>query len=120
MLEPNVVRVCIEDLLVNAYLGVHASEQEKAIEVPIYLEFEYECPGSDNLSRAVDYRRVRDRILAAVENRRFSLVETMAKAILEVVRTESRILRVLVKVRKTKALKQAKAVTAMMEWKREK
>jgi FolB domain-containing protein len=119
LLKPNVVRVCVEDLEVKAYLGVHDSEQEKLREIPVYLEFEYERPGSDSLALAVDYRRVRDRVLAAVENRRFALVETMAKVVLDAVITEPRIIRALVKVCKTRALKQAKSVTAMIEWKRE-
>jgi dihydroneopterin aldolase len=117
--KQNVVRVCIEDLMVNAYLGVHASEQERPREIPVYLEFDYECPTSDTLAQAVDYRWVRDRILAAVENQRFALVEIMAKTILEEVKSEPRIVRAMVKVGKRKALKQAKSVTAMLEWNRE-
>jgi FolB domain-containing protein len=113
------VRICIEDLLVKSYLGVHASEQEKPREVPVYLQFEYKSPASDNLMEAVDYRQIRDLVLAAVENRRFALVEIMAKTILDALKTEPRIVRVLVRVSKTKALKQAKCVSAMVEWNRE-
>ena len=118
MLNSN-VRICIEDLRVKAYLGVHASEQAAPREVPIYLEFEYEIPGSDSLADAVDYRAVRDKVLAAVENRRFALVEIMAKTILESVKSEPRIVRALIKVSKTKAVKQAKSVSAMVEWNRQ-
>jgi FolB domain-containing protein len=119
LLKPNVVRICVEDLLVHAYLGVHPTEQEKPREIPVYLEFEYECPTSDNLGQAIDYRRVRDKVLAAVENRRFALVEIMAKTILDAVKCDPHAYRVLVKVIKTKALKQAKSVTATVEWNRE-
>jgi FolB domain-containing protein len=113
------VRICIEDLRVRAYLGVHASEQEAPREIPVYLEFEYESPGSDSLAEAVDYRAVRDKVLSAVENRRFALVEIMAKTILDAVKTEPRIVRILVRVSKTKALKEAKCVSAIVEWNRE-
>jgi FolB domain-containing protein len=119
LLKPNVVRVGIEDLLVHAYLGIHPAEQEKPREIPVYLEFEYECPASDNLAQAIDYRRVRDKVLAVVENRRFALIEIMAKTILDAVKCEPHAYRVLVKVSKTKALKQAKSVTATVEWNRE-
>ncbi len=115
MLKPN-VRICIEDLVVKAYLGVHASEQQNAREVLVYLEYEYKSPASDNLAEAVDYRLVRDKVLAAVENRRFALVEIMAGTILDAVRSEPRVLRILVKVTKAKALKQARSVAAMLEW----
>lgn len=118
MLNSN-VRICIEDLLVKAYLGVHASEQEKPREVPVYLEFEYRSPASDDLAEALDYRQVRDRVLAAVENRRFALVEIMAKKIIDAVKSEPRIVRILVRVSKTKALKLAKSVSAVVEWNRE-
>jgi len=116
VLNSNLVRVCIEELLVNAYLGAHAYEQKKRRRIPIYLEFEYEQPGTDSLASAVDYREVRDRVLAAVESRRFCLVENMVRAILDEVRKQPRITRICVKVTKPKALKQARAVTAAVEW----
>jgi len=59
---------------------------------------------------------VRDKVLAAVESRRFCLVENMARAILDEVRKQPRITRIYVKVTKSKALQQARAVTAAVEW----
>jgi FolB domain-containing protein len=118
LLNSNLVRVCIEELLVNAYLGVHAAEQEKRRSVPVYLEFEYEQPPDDSLAAAVDYRKIRDRVMAAIENQRFCLVETMARKILDAVRGDPRISRVFVKVSKTKALSQAASVSAAVEWTR--
>lgn len=116
----NSSQVCvrIEELWVHAYLGAHAREQKKRRRIPVYLEFDYEQPGADSLALALDYRDVRDRVLEAVENRRFSLVETMARAILDAVRSEPRVTRVRVRVEKSKALKQARAVTALVEWTR--
>ncbi len=114
----NQVRVCIEELLVNTYLGAHAREQKRRRRVPVYLEFEYEQPSTDLLALALDYRNVRDKVFAATEKRRFSLIETLAKAILDAVRSEPRITRVCVRVVKTRALKQARAVTAVVEWNR--
>jgi FolB domain-containing protein len=114
----NQVCVRIEELLVNAYLGAHAREQKKRRRIPVYLEFEYEQPSTDSLALALDYRDVRDKVLAAIEKRRFCLIETMARAILDVVRSEPRVSRVCVRVEKTRALKQARAVTAVAEWNR--
>ena len=118
MRNSNRVRVRIEDLLVNAYLGAHAREQKKRRRIPVYLEFEYEQPSTDSLALALDYRDVRDKVLAAVERQRFCLIETMARAILDAVRSEPRVSRVCVRVEKTGALKQARAVTAVVEWNR--
>lgn len=118
MLDSNLVRVCIDELLIDAYLGVHASEQEKRRSIPVYLEYEYEQPKADTLAAAVDYCKIRDAIFAAVNDHRFCLVETMARTILEAVKTEPGICRVLVRVEKLKALRQARSVTAVVEWAR--
>jgi len=91
---------------------------EEAPEDSVYLEFEYEQPSTDSLARALDYRDVRDKVLAAVEKRRFCLIETMARAILDAVTSDPRVSRVCVRVEKTRALKQARAVTAVVEWNR--
>ena len=118
MRNSNQVRVCIEELLVNAYLGAHAHEQKRRRRIPVYLEFEYQQPSTDSLALALDYRDVRDKVLAAIETRRFCLIETMARAILDAVRSEPRVSRVCVRLEKTRALKQARAVTAVVEWNR--
>lgn len=109
------VRVCIEELLLNAYLGAHAHEQKKRRRIPVRLEFDYEEPGTDSLAQAVDYRGVRDKALAAIEGRRSCLIETMARAILDAVASEPRVSRACVRVEKTRALKHARAVTAAVE-----
>jgi hypothetical protein len=49
---------------------------------------------------------------------RFCLVETMAKTIVEAVATEPRVMWASVRVGKTKALKQARSVNAMIDWTR--
>lgn len=118
MLSSNLVRVCIEDLVVSAYLGAHAHEQKKRRRIAIDLEFEYQQPCDDVLAAAIDYRGVRDKVLATIENRRFCLVETMARVILDSVRSEPRVHSVRVKVSKRGALKQARAVAAVIEWNR--
>jgi dihydroneopterin aldolase len=116
VLNTNCVSVCIEDLLVSAFLGAHAHEQKKRRRIAVRLEFEYPQPSADSLAMAIDYRGVRDAVFAVVEKQRFFLVESMARAILDAVRSEPRVSRVFVKVSKPGALKQAKAVTAAVEW----
>jgi FolB domain-containing protein len=116
--ESNLVRICFDELLIDVYLGAHAVEQEQRRTVPVYLEFEYEQPHNDSLAEAIDYRGIRDKVFAAVANRRFRLVETLAQTILDAIKTEHRIVRILVKVSKTKALKQAQSVDAVYEWRR--
>ena len=118
MPESNPVRISIEELAVNAYLGVHDAEQKKPKRIPVSVEFEYEQPTSDSLAAALDYRGVRDKVLAATQNRRFRLVETLAGIILDVLKSDPRIRWAAVQVRKQGALRQAQSVVARVEWRR--
>jgi FolB domain-containing protein len=118
MANPGLVRISINGLSVDAYLGVHDSEQRKPRKVSVDIEFEYQAPTTDSLAEALDYRALRDRVLAAVEKRRFQLVETMAKAILDAIRQEPRATWVSVRVHKARALGQADSVSALVQWRR--
>jgi 7,8-dihydroneopterin aldolase/epimerase/oxygenase len=116
MLDPGLVRVTIEELSVQAYLGVHDCEQQKPTEVKIDLEFEYKRPTTDTLGAAIDYAALRDTVLSAIKNRRFALVETVAETILDAVKIEFQMTWVSVRVRKLGALRQASSVAAFVEW----
>jgi dihydroneopterin aldolase len=118
MLDSSLVRVSIEELSADAYLGVHHSEQRKPRRIYIDLEFEYERPAADSLAAAIDYRIVRDKVLSVLENRRFKLVETLAETILDAVKDDPRATWVSVQVHKLGALRQAKSVAALVEWRR--
>src|SRR5271157_1315811 len=108
--------ISIEQLMVKAYLGVHDSEQIRRRNIPVDVQFEYETAGVDELSVAVDYRAIRDRVLEATQGRRFRLIEALAKTILDAVKGDSRILRVAVVVRKPRALRAARSVSALADW----
>lgn len=118
MLDPSLVRVSIEELSADAYLGVHDSEQQRPRKICVDLEFEYKRPTIDSLAAAIDYRTVRDKVLSVIENRRFQLVETIAETILDAVKDEPRVTWVSVRVHKLGALRQAKSVAALVEWRR--
>jgi FolB domain-containing protein len=118
MQKRGVVRVSLEALSVQTYLGIHESEQQAPREVIIDVHFEYDRPAADSIEASIDYRWVRDRILAAVENRRFGLIEVLGETILHAVRTEPRIRWASVRVHKIRALRQAASVTALVEWSR--
>jgi dihydroneopterin aldolase len=118
MLDRILVRVSIEELWADAYLGVHESEQQRPRRIYIHLEFEYKRPAIDSLAAAIDYRGARDKVLSAIKNRRFQLVETLAETILDTVKDEPRATWVSVRVHKLGALKQGKSVAALVEWTR--
>ena len=116
MVDSDLVRISISGLSVDVYLGVHDSEQRKPRRVSVDVEFEYKCPATDSLAAALDYRAVRDQVLAAVEKRRFQLVETMASTILDAIRREPKATWVSVRVHKPGALRQANSVAARVQW----
>jgi dihydroneopterin aldolase len=116
MPDPSLVRVTIEELSVQAYLGVHDREQRKPTEIKIDVEFEYKRPTTDTLGGAIDYAALRDTVLSAIDNRRFALVETVAETILYAVKVELQMTWVSVRVRKLGALRQASSVAAFVEW----
>jgi FolB domain-containing protein len=108
--------ISIEQLMVEVYLGVHDSEQHRLRNIPVDVQFEYETAGVDELSAAIDYRAIRDRVLEATQGRRFRLIEALAKTILDAVKGDSRILRVAVVVREPRALRVARSVSVLADW----
>jgi dihydroneopterin aldolase len=118
MLGTGLVRISIEKLSVQAFVGVYELEQQSPRTICIDLEFEYDRPATDSLDKAIDYACIRDKIFSAVENRRFGLVETVAQTILTTIK-EPRMIWLSVRVRKPRALKQAESVAALVEWRRQ-
>lgn len=118
MLERDVVRVCVEALSVQTYLGIHDFEQEKPRDVYVDVQFDYARPKEDQIEAGIDYRWVRDAVLTSAQGGRFGLLEILAETILKAVTAEPRMLWVSVRVHKMAALRQAKSVTALVEWKR--
>ena len=110
--------ISIEQLRVKVYLGVYDSEQHRLRNIPVDIQFEYETTGVDELSAAIDYRVVRDRVFEATQGRRFRLIEALAKTILDAVKSDSRIFRVAVVVRKPRALRVARSVSVLADWRR--
>ena len=112
------MQISIEQLMVKVYVGVHEAEQRKLRSIPVDIRFDYEPGGADDVSAAVDYEVIRKSILEATEKKRFRLIETLAKAILEAVKRDSRISAVTVVVHKPGALHGARSVSVSAEWRR--
>jgi len=113
------VAILIEEFVMDVYLGVNSDEQKERRRVPMDVRFEYNWLEMDELSKAVDYRQIRDNICEAVHNVRFSLIESLAHAVLEVLKADNRILRAVVTIKKGRALRLSKCVTAIAEWDRD-
>jgi len=112
------MQISIEQLMVKVYVGVHEAEQRKLRSISVDIRFDYEPGGVDDVSAAVDYEDIQKRVLEATDKKRFRLIETLAKTILEAVKRDSRISSVAIAVHKPGALHGARSVSVSAEWRR--
>jgi dihydroneopterin aldolase len=103
----------INNLRVHAIVGVYEWEQERPVCLPVDVELVYDATAatsSDDVTCAVDYDALSNRIRAAVEPVKFQLVETLAQRILDIVMADERIESATVRVRKPNAVQTADMV----------
>lgn len=88
MTQPNTRRdiVCIENLIINATIGVHAWEQMITqpihINLALYTNLDKACK-SDDIADALDYQKVCEHVQDICANHRPALLEHLAHLILE-------------------------------------
>ena len=108
-------RILIKELRARCVLGVGPEERRDRQEVVINLALgaDLHLPGrSDRFEDAVDYRAIKKRVLEAVENSQFRLVEALAQAIAELCLEYPAVQQVTVEVEKPSALRFARSVSA--------
>ena len=106
-------RILISDLLVRCIIGVNDEERRDKQDVVINVEISTDLSKagkSDRFEDTVDYRDIKKRIMAAVENSRFYLVEALAEAVAGICLEHPAVTEVLVRVEKTSALRFARSV----------
>jgi D-erythro-7,8-dihydroneopterin triphosphate epimerase len=105
----------IDNLRLRTLIGVYQWEQDHAQEVIINISFDYdanEAAATDEISKAVDYKAMKLRIMDLVENGSFALLERLAQDILSTVIEEPLIASATVRVDKPGALRFADSVSA--------
>jgi D-erythro-7,8-dihydroneopterin triphosphate epimerase len=106
-------RILISDLLVRCIIGVNDEErrdkQDVVVNVAISTDLS-KAGKSDRFEDAVDYRDIKKRIMAKVENSQFHLVEAMAEAIAGICLEQPAVTEALVRVEKPSALRFARSV----------
>ena len=108
-------KLMIRGLRARCILGLSAEErrEKQEIEVTIALGADLHLPGrSDRFEDTVDYREIKKRVLAAVENSQFRLVEALAQAIADLCLEYEQVQEVTVEVEKPSALRFARSVSA--------
>jgi len=93
----------IEDLEFQGHCGVTAEERQVAQPVAVDLELDYPAEpaaATDDIGNAVDYARVSERVIDVGENEEFSLIETLADRLTNMVFAEFPVSRVRLWIRK--------------------
>jgi len=94
-------KILIRNLELFGHHGVYPEEREKGQPFWIDVELEGDFAAEDELSETADYSRVIEKIKRINSARRFSLIESFAKAVAEeLLRESSLVHRVKVRVKK--------------------
>lgn len=112
-MEPILDKIFIRDILLRCIIGVNEEErhnkQDVVINVCLYADLR-QAGTTDNFEDTVDYKSVKQRILALVEQSSFYLVEALAEAIARACLEFDRVEQVDVLVEKPGALRFARTV----------
>jgi len=106
-------RIYIKDMLVRCVIGIFEDErrekQDVVINVVLHADLR-EAGRTDDITRSVDYKAIKKRILKLVEGSKCYLVEALAEAIAALCLEDERVARVDVLVEKPGALRFARSV----------
>ena len=96
-------RVFLRDLILQARIGVYASEHGRTQRIRLNVDLEVDDPGGvgvDDLDRVLDYADLHARIVAEVASRHVRLVETLAERLVELALVDKRVRRVRISLEK--------------------
>jgi len=113
------VYIKVKDLAAKVRVGCTPKERRKP--QPVFISFSYcyavqKAVVSDQLSDALDYQKISQKILKTIEKREYALIETLCKSVLDIILMYRGIQKATVKIKKPKALDQAKYVFAKMKF----
>ena len=111
-------KLYIRDLLARCIVGVFPRERTKKqdviINITLHADLRKACR-TDRLEDSVDYKTVKEKVLALVEGSAFMLLERLAERIAEVCLEDRRVARVQVSVQKPGALRFARSSEVEIE-----
>jgi dihydroneopterin aldolase len=114
--------VVIDDLRLRFFIGVHEHEKQARQEVSITIHMlvpESGAPPSDDLADYVSYADVVDKLKArAASMRHANLVETLAEEVAALALADARVASVVVDLRKTEIIPEAKGVGVIIHRRR--
>ncbi len=106
----------IQDLQVKTQIGVHHWEQyiQQALllNITLYLDLN-NC--NNDLNNTIDYDKLTKTVTHFLETNTFQLIETVAEAVVTLIREQFTAIKIIVAVTKPHAIKNAKGVTVSIE-----
>lgn len=108
----------VKNLRLRTRIGINEWEQQKKQEVVINVELNYDSAKAietDQMTFAVDYKKLKHEIMDFVEPAQISLIEKLADGILSIVLTYKYVTWAKVQVDKPGALRFAESVSAEVE-----
>ena len=106
-------KIYVRDLLVRCIVGIYDWEKEKKqdvlINIVLYTDLA-KAGSSDAIEDTVDYKKLRNNIIAAVEDTQFSLIEALAERVSGICLADTKVRQVDVTVDKPGALRFARSV----------
>jgi dihydroneopterin aldolase/D-erythro-7,8-dihydroneopterin triphosphate epimerase len=108
----------IRDLALRCIVGVFAEErkhlQDVIINVTLHADIRAAC-ASDRIEDTVDYKAIKNRIIALVEESSHYLIEALAERVAQACLEDRRVARVAVTIDKPGALRFARSVAVEIE-----
>jgi len=113
MEEKPLDKIHIKDLLLRCIVGVYSEErqekQDVVMNITLHADLSTACR-SDRIEDSIDYKAVKKKVIATVEQSSFFLIERLAERIAEVCLEDPRVRRAQVSVEKPGALRFARTV----------
>lgn len=110
--------ISIHDLKIQTVIGVHA--WEKAIKQPLTLDIQLftdtkQAALTDDLQHAIDYDSLANHLIEYVQSTSFNLIETLAEKVAELILANTTSKRVMLTLKKPKAIASASHVSLTIE-----
>jgi D-erythro-7,8-dihydroneopterin triphosphate epimerase len=120
--EAKADKIHIRDLMCRCIVGVYPEErrekQDVTINITMWADYRAACK-SDDIADTVDYKSIKKRVIAMVEESSFNLLERLAWAIADICLENPRVQRAAVTVDKPGALRFARSVAVEIVRERE-
>ncbi|MGS0680864.1 dihydroneopterin triphosphate 2'-epimerase [Shewanella sp. 125m-7] len=86
-MKPEIAVIRIKNLRLRTFIGIKEDEIQNKQDITINVVIHYcadRARNSDNMDDALNYRTITKKIIALVENNRFSLLENLTSQVLDI------------------------------------